>query len=94
MTDFIPASNTTTLSQLCAASLRANAELISAILKDFPKDKLDSIDRLLAGGGSVGIETTVDGKAANTIRLVGIEREGIRLVLATIAQPEQAQGRH
>ena len=94
MSNFIPASNTSTLSQRCAASLRANGDLISAILQDFPKEKLDSIDRLLAGGGSVGIETTVDGKAVNTIRLVGIEREGVRLVLATIALNAQPQETH
>lgn len=92
--NFVPAADAGSLSKLCAASLRASGELIAEILKDFPPDKLATIDRLLAGGGSVGIETTVDGKATNTIRLVGIEREGVRLVLATIAQPPQAQGRH
>lgn len=94
MSNFIPASNSATLSQLCAASLRANGDLISAILKDFPAEHLDAIDRVLAGGGSVGIETLVDGKAKNTIHLVAIEREGARRVFSTVAQPDQPGGSH
>lgn len=73
-----------TLAERCSTSLLANGELIGAILSDFPPEKLEAIDNLLKGGGSVGIETLVNGKAANVIRLVGQEREGARLVLATI----------
>ena len=87
-TNFIPSPDSANLSTRCAASLRANGELMSAMLQDFPKAKLDAIDRLLAGGGSVGIETLVDGKAVNKILLVGIEREGSRLVLAEISTPQ------
>lgn len=94
MTNFIPTTDAATLSQLCAASLRANGDLISAILKDFPKEQLDAIDRVLAGGGSVGIETLVDSKAKNTIHLVAIEREGARRVFSTVAQPDQPGGSH
>ena len=61
---------------------------MAMLLQDLSKDKLDSIDRLLAGGGSVGIETLIDHRAVNTIALVAIEREGSRLVLATVKASE------
>lgn len=83
-----------TLSQRCASSLRANGKLLSVILADFPKSKLEAIDQLLAGGGSVGIETVIDRNATNWIRVVGIEREGARLVLATVTQAAVSQGSH
>lgn len=92
--NFVPAADAATLSQRCAASLRANGALIAAMLQDFQKEGLDAVSAVLAGGGSVGIETLVDGNAVNTIHLVAIEREGTRRVLATIAQPSQAQGKH
>ncbi|WP_422085407.1 hypothetical protein [Variovorax sp.] len=84
MNNFIPTADAATLSQRCAASLRANGELMACMLQDLPKDKLDTIERLLAGGGSVGIETLVDHRAVNTVALVGIEREGSRQVFATV----------
>lgn len=86
MTDnFLPSSDPAALSTLCAASLRANGELLGAMLRDMPPEKHEAIDRLLAGGGSDCIETRVDHRANNTISLIAIEREGARLVLATIA---------
>lgn len=73
-----------TLSACCAASLNANSDLVAAMLRDMPADKHEAIDQLLAGGGSVGIETLIDRDATNTISLVGQEREGARVVYATI----------
>lgn len=83
--------NTTTLpapgnlSQLCAVALRANGELMDALLKGFPQARMDDLQRLLSGGGSVGIETTVDRNALMRVFLVGLEREGNRLVLAEVS---------
>ncbi len=67
-----------------AGTLRANGNLLACILMSLPAERKDALQRLLDGGGSIGIETLVDGKAQNTIHLVGIEREGARLVLATV----------
>lgn len=88
-----PSTDGNTLSRACAASLRANGNLMACMLINLPKEKQEAIDRLLAGGGRVGIETLIDAKASNTVQLVAIEREGTRLVLATVATP-QAAGVH
>jgi len=87
---FLPSNSSELLSGRCAASLRANGDLMASILADFPPEKLQALDALLAGGGSVGIETLIDGQARNLIRLVGVEREGARLVLATISAENKA----
>lgn len=92
MTNFVPASPD--LGKHCAAALRANADLVSTMLKTLPKDKLESLDRLLAGGGSVGMEIVTDYRAQNSIRLVALEREGARLVLATISTQEPPAAAH
>lgn len=73
------------LSQLCAASLRANGDLLAVMLKALPQTKHDALQALLSGGGCIGIEVTVDRTGANRIKLVGQEREGARLMLAEIS---------
>lgn len=84
MTQHTPTASAT-LSQRCAASLRANGALMDALLQALPADKQTALERLLAGGGSVGIETLVDRNAACRVLLVGIELEGSRLVLAEVS---------
>lgn len=86
--NFVPAISPAELSAHCAAALKANADLVSSILKTLPHPKLESIDRLLAGGGSVGIEVVTDYKGNASIRLVALEHEGARLMLATIASDQ------
>lgn len=75
-----------TLSQLCAAALRANGALMASLLQALSAGQKEDLQRLLAGGGSVGIETLVDKNAASRVLLVGLEREGSRLVLAEVAK--------
>lgn len=79
-----PCTSAELLAMACAGSLRANGNLLACVLMGLPAERKDSLQRLLDGGGHIGIETLVDGKARNTIHLVGIEREGARLVLATV----------
>lgn len=79
--------STNTLSQHCAAALRATSDLVGAIAQDLPPEKQDALQRLLMGGGSVGLEIVTNGRGECTIRLIALEHEGARLVLATIAQP-------
>jgi hypothetical protein len=74
-----------TLSQLCAAALRANGALMASLLQSLSAGQKEALQRLLTAGGSVGIETLVDKNAANRVLLVGLEREGSRLVLAEVA---------
>lgn len=81
---FIPTTDAVALSQCCAACLLASSNLMALMLKPLPQSKLDALQGLLDGGGSVGIETSVDGKGANRIKLIGLEREGARLMLAEI----------
>lgn len=73
------------LSQLCAAALRANGALMAVLMQKLSADQHEALQRLLAGGGSVGIETLIDKSAANRILLVGLELEGTRLVLAEVS---------
>jgi precorrin-6B methylase 2 len=83
---FNKAADAAALSQRCAASLRANGALMACLLRELPKEKHDLLQGLLAGGGSVGIETSVDKHADLRVRLVAIEREGRRTVLAEVNQ--------
>ena len=94
ISNFIPATDAGLLSELSAKALRTNGELLGEILQTFPPEKLAALDRLLAGGGSVGVETLVNAKSENTIRVVGQEREGSRLVLATVALPQLPSAQH
>lgn len=88
-----PSTSAELIAMACAGSLRANGNLLAVVLMGLPAELKDSLQRLLDGGGHIGIETLVDGKARNTIHLVGIEREGARLVLATIT-PDAPAGVH
>lgn len=92
--NFIPAADPGLLSKLSAAALRSNGELLGEILQTFSPEKLQALDRLLSGGGSVGLETLINSKSENTIRVVGQEREGARLVLATVALPNAPGNSH
>ena len=73
------------LSRLCAASLRASGDLIAVMLATLPQTKHDALQALLDGGGSIGIEVTTDRQGTNRIKLIGMEREGARLMLAEIS---------
>lgn len=88
MNNFTRSEHPAQLSAHCAAATRANADLVGSMLQALPAEKLEALDGLLAGGGSIGAEITTDYRARITIRLVAIEREGTRLVLATIGAPE------
>ena len=55
------------------------------MLKALPQTKHDALQALLDGGGRVGIETSIDRRGANRIKLIGLEREGARLMLAEIS---------
>jgi len=46
--DFIPAADADKLRRECKAILTVSADLVSSILSALPKDKLQSLDRLLA----------------------------------------------
>lgn len=72
----------------CSALLRANSEVVSEMLGTLPAEKLEALDALLAGGGRIGIECVIDAMGTNHISLIGLEVEGARLVLATVAQPQ------
>lgn len=86
-----PPTPVKTLNERCTAVMRANAELLDAMLQDYSMaNKLPLIEELLKGGGSVGIETLVDGRAKTKIMFIGIEREGARLVLGEIKTPENS----
>ena len=75
------------LSQLCAVSLRVNGCLMDAILKQLPPEKIRSVDGLMEGGASVGIETLVNKAGRTRVLLVCVELEGARRVLAEVPPP-------
>lgn len=81
-----------TLSVCCAAFLQANSDLVAAILEDIPSDRHAALVKLLAGGGSFGIEALVDQHSNSTISLIGREREGTPVVYAVIQVPALPSG--
>ncbi|MDM5176571.1 hypothetical protein PO883_05095 [Massilia sp. DJPM01] len=86
MTDkFVPTANAATLSSQCAALVRASGDLMHTLTVDLALDKQEGLNRLLTGGGRVGIKVTIDRNGNNEISLVGVEREGRHLTLATVA---------
>ena len=86
MTDqtFAPIVDRDAFATRTSAALRAIAELMDAMLAALPSSKRDSLSLLISGGGWVGVETVTNGARMNRIRLVGIEAEGARLVLAEV----------
>ncbi|NHZ80103.1 hypothetical protein F2P44_12560 [Massilia sp. CCM 8695] len=85
MTDkFIPAANAADLSAQCAALVRASGTLMHTLMVDLGLEKQEGLNRLLAGGGRVGIEITIDRHGSNQISLVAVEREGTHRTLATV----------
>lgn len=87
MTDantFVPTSNANELSKRSASALRTVSDLMEMVIADLPQTKQAALGALLEGGGRVGLELTLDRHGENRISLVGIEREGARLNLATI----------
>jgi hypothetical protein len=82
-TDFL--ANLAPLSQLAAASLRANGELMGSLLAQLPPQKHAVMQQVLQGGGAVGIETLTDRHATCRVVLVAVELEGRRTVLMEVA---------
>lgn len=60
-------------------------DLMEFMSADLSADKSETLLAVLRGGGRVGIEVTADRNSQNQVSLVGIEPEGKRLVLATVA---------
>lgn len=85
MTDkFIPTADPASLSAQCAALARASGTLMHTLTVDLGLDKQAALNDLLAGGGRVGIEITIDRNGTNRICLVAVEREGRHRTLATV----------
>jgi hypothetical protein len=82
--NFIPAGNLGQLAQRSSAALLAVGDLMQTITEDLPDTKRQALLDLMAGGGRVGLELTVDKDGATRIALVAIEREGIRREVATV----------
>lgn len=85
--ELVPADDPRVLSRLAAEAMRVNGALLGEIFLVLPEDKHDAIRRLLAGGGSIGVETLVDRRQSIRVLVVGIEREGTRRILAEVVGP-------
>lgn len=81
---FIPALSANDLSAQCAALLRASSDLMHTLTADLGLEKQDGLNRLLVGGGRVGLKVTINQHGENEISLIGVEREGRHLTLATV----------
>jgi hypothetical protein len=91
--NFIPASDAAMLAQRAAAANHAAANLVQVLLLDLGPEAHQRIGALLAGGGRVGIEATVDGTGRSSLAMVGFTGEGARLLLLTVPLPA-ADARH
>ena len=84
---FIPSSDAAMLMQRAAAMHVATADLLQVLLLDLSLDKQRTLDALIAMGGRVGIEATVDRESRTCLCMVGFSPDGDRLVLATVTAP-------
>ncbi|MGX5650200.1 hypothetical protein ACWKW4_08090 [Hydrogenophaga borbori] len=82
---FTPASDVEQLRQRCNLALQAVGNLLETLTGDLPQPVQDAIAGILASGGRVGLELTVDRVAENRICVMGIDADGERHTLATIA---------
>lgn len=95
MTDnFIPSSDAAALNHRAAAAHHATANLLQVLLLDLDKEEHQRIDALLADGGRLGIEATVDGTGTTSLAMVGFTGLGERLLLLTVKTPSTGDARH
>jgi hypothetical protein len=92
--NFVPSSDAVTLAQRAAAAHVATAHLLQVMLLDLPSEKHKALDALLATGGRVGIEATVDGTGLTSLCMVGFTSDGDRLLLSTVQTPATTRGSH
>ncbi len=81
---FHPAADPLALDTACKATLNAVADLYQIMLKDLPSNGRQSADRILAEGGRLGIEVTVDKHSKSHISLVAYEADGSRQRMAIV----------
>lgn len=92
--DFIASSDAATLYQRAAAMHHATAGLLQALLLDLGAEEHQRIDTLLADGGRLGIEATVDGMGTTSLCMVGFTGTGERLRLLTVKTPGTGSASH
>ena len=81
---FIPADDSSKLTQDCKTTLHAALELIGTLNDTLPAEKQQALADLLNSGGRIGLELTLDRFTASTIALIAVELEGARHSLATV----------
>ena len=96
MNDDVTVINATdgVLSRRCATALRSTADLVSTLLSALPSEALRRLESLINGGAAVGIETLTDASAWCTVRLIAIECEGARHVIANVRSNHPTTGAH
>ena len=82
---FKPASDAERLRERCDVALHAAGDLMETITADLSQPAQDAIAGILANGGRVGLEFTVDRVAESRICVLGIDADGERHTLATVA---------
>lgn len=82
---FMPASDVEQLRHRCDVALQAAGNLMETLTADLSQSAQDAIAGILANGGRVGLEFTVDRVAESRICVMGIEANGERHTLATVA---------
>jgi len=92
--NFIPSTDAATLAERAAATMHATANLLQSMLLDMTADKHQAIDTLLARGGRIGIESTVNGLGETSLHMVGFTSDGERLQLSTVQAPTTGLARH
>ena len=83
-TQTFPGSDDAVLAQRAAASHVATAELLQIMLLGLPAEKHQALDYMLASGGRVGVESTVDKTGLTSLCMVAFTGDGERLVLSTV----------
>lgn len=81
---FQPAADPQALDTACKATLNAVADLYQVMLSDLADKKRQSADKIMASGGRLGIEVTVNRHSESHISLVAYEVDGSQKTMAIV----------
>ncbi len=90
--NFNPSSDAATLLRRVAVMHVAASELLQVALLFLAEDKHRALDALLENGGRVGVEATTDRQGERQVLMVGLNKAGERLLIATVQAPDLAAG--
>lgn len=84
VTGFIPPDDASKLSRLSSQTLFSMGELMQAMTDELHEVRRSELGDVLAAGGSLGIQATVDQKGERTLKLISVLHSGEQRTEATM----------